>query len=221
MDFPALRSLRRREPAIAVLREARFQFPHAGTVVRDRSQLMVFISHSTSTPTAESSRRDLQTFVGKGLVQHVSLAVAARSGAMRIHADVTRQRGYLAGGWGSPVKQRTSEKFIRRREYLGRVRRVDVESGTFAAILGDRPDDPERELLATFDLALLDSKQLSRVGRGTVFTLVTGFRKTVDDSGRVIKTGLDTRLFLHRPRSLSDSRREAVRKWADMLYDEE
>jgi hypothetical protein len=163
-------------------------------------------------------------FGDRGLValqRRVAIAAGQRRSMLWFGTRAARQCGYLASGWRKPTNRRTSEEFVREREYVGRVRDVDREKGTFTAILGRQPDDSEGEFVVTFSQRLLDSKQIDRLGPGVIFTLVTGYRRTVDVSGRVVKTALDSRVFLHEPRTLTPAQREDARRLADRLFDNE
>ena len=123
-------------------------------------------------------------------------------------------------------QQALVEEFHLLRQMTGRVREVGEEefSAIFAATNADEakhPDCPEEdELVARFRIRdVLDDRQRSELAPGMVFDLVTGRRVSIDPAtGGVVRSKLETSLFLRHPRPLSPTRVHAAISRADAAF---
>lgn len=151
------------------------------------------------------------------------VAVGFDGGVAALTRDYDRPR-QMAGafvGWADEPEPQTTERFHRAREYVGRAREVDRKARVFSAVLTGRYPEAEDDVLVTLDFEILDDAQMERLMPGAMFILVTGYRQTVNAHGRVLRSALDTRVFLQHPRPLSPRRRELAWDLADKLFDDE
>jgi hypothetical protein len=158
--------------------------------------------------------------IDPGMRRSLNQSSGAVSGIVVRRPPSRDERRHLETPLRPPGPRSLVSEFHLQRQMIGRVR--DVVGGEFSAVfaagqLQESSEHSGEELLARFRIDdVLNDRQKRLLVVGLVFDLVTGRRVSVDlESGEVVSSTLETRLFFRRPRALSAIRRDEAFRRAD------